>query len=213
MGRTNRGWALDDSPKIAHPAESKQLGLHGAIPDENALDIANLDVAHICLVVAEHLVVSDRRRQKGSDVLITTPSLMPGALTQVAVPRAQRPPFPRDTPPRNEVPRDAAVTMSTASAVPVYFELSWSILSSIGVANVLFGILVVGITTLSPIAAVPIVTSVAGAIANGLCYYAFYDESNSVKSQAVASGFADLMWMVRELPKSLRLCFETIPRK
>lgn len=83
--------------------------------------------------------------------------------------------------------------------MPVYFELSWSILSTIGLANVLFGILVVGITSLSPISTVPIVTSAAGAIANGLCYYAFYDESNPKVNQAVASGFADLMWMVRDL--------------
>lgn len=95
--------------------------------------------------------------------------------------------------------------------MPVYFELSWSILSTIGLANVLFGILVVGITTMSQIAAVPIVTSAAGAIANGLCYYAFYDESNPVKNQAAASGFADLMWMVGDLSPPLRLCLETIP--
>lgn len=89
--------------------------------------------------------------------------------------------------------------MSTVPVVPVYFELSWSILSTIGCANVLFSILVVGITTLSPVAAVPIVTSTACAVANGLCYYAFY-EFNDVQSQAIASGFADLMWMVAPLP-------------
>lgn len=87
--------------------------------------------------------------------------------------------------------------MSSADiVVPVYFELSWSILSTIGAANVLFGILVVGITNFSPVAAVPIVTSAAGAVANGLCYYAFYDETNGKTNQAVASAFADLLWMV-----------------
>ncbi|KAL2163032.1 hypothetical protein VTH06DRAFT_6868 [Thermothelomyces fergusii] len=81
---------------------------------------------------------------------------------------------------------------------PVYFELSWSILSTIGVANVLFGVFVVSITNLSPIATVPIVTSIAAAVANGLCYYAYYKASQPLINQAVASAFADILWMVQE---------------
>lgn len=79
---------------------------------------------------------------------------------------------------------------------PVYFELSWSILSTIGVANVFFGLLVVSVTSSSPVAAVPIVTSAAGAVANGLCYYAFYLTSVPLVNQAVASAFADILWVV-----------------
>ena len=79
---------------------------------------------------------------------------------------------------------------------PVYFELSWSILSTIGVVNTLFGLLVGGITTYSPVCAVPIITSMGCAIANGLCYYAFYNESYSPKSRAIASVFADIAWLV-----------------
>ncbi|KAH6890646.1 hypothetical protein B0T10DRAFT_486386 [Thelonectria olida] len=88
--------------------------------------------------------------------------------------------------------------MSTTGVEPVYFELSWSILSTIGIANVLFGSLVCSITNFSQISAVPLVTSVAGAVANGLCFYAFYAEGGSLTSKAVASVFADLLWLVQE---------------
>ncbi|RKL38953.1 hypothetical protein BFJ72_g7083 [Fusarium proliferatum] len=81
---------------------------------------------------------------------------------------------------------------------PVYYELSWSILSTIGIANVLFGLMVAGITSFGPVSIVPIVTSAAGAIANGLCYYAFYEEGNSTTTKAVASVFADVLWLVQE---------------
>ncbi|RKL17138.1 hypothetical protein BFJ68_g4645 [Fusarium oxysporum] len=81
---------------------------------------------------------------------------------------------------------------------PVYYELSWSILSTIGIANVLFGLMVAGITSFGPVSIVPIVTSAAGAIANGLCYYAFYEEGTSTTTKAVASVFADVLWLVQE---------------
>jgi hypothetical protein len=79
--------------------------------------------------------------------------------------------------------------------VPIYFETSWSILSSIGLYNVLIGFLVVGITNLSPVTAVPIIVSAANAIADGLCYYAFYAK-NPTAPTAVAAAFADLFWLV-----------------
>ncbi|KZL74097.1 hypothetical protein CT0861_09156 [Colletotrichum tofieldiae] len=88
--------------------------------------------------------------------------------------------------------------MST-SILPVYFELSWSILSTIGAANVLFGLLIIGITSFSQITAVPIISSAAGSIANGLCFYAFYDENHSLKERATASAFADVFWMIQEV--------------
>lgn len=87
--------------------------------------------------------------------------------------------------------------------VPVYFELSWSILSTIGLVNVLFGILIVNITNFSLLAAVPIVTSAAGAVANGLCYYAFYLTGPPAANQAVASSFADILWLVSKPVRSL----------
>ncbi|EKJ77629.1 hypothetical protein FPSE_02127 [Fusarium pseudograminearum CS3096] len=80
----------------------------------------------------------------------------------------------------------------------VYYELSWSILSTIGIANVLFGLMVAGITSFGPVSIVPIVTSAAGAIANGLCYYAFYDKDTSATSAAIASIFADILWLIQE---------------
>lgn len=78
----------------------------------------------------------------------------------------------------------------------VYYELGWSILSTIGIGNVLFGLLVAGITTFSPVSLVPIITSAAGAVANGLCYYAYYTDEYSIQSQAVAAAFGDILWMV-----------------
>jgi hypothetical protein len=79
--------------------------------------------------------------------------------------------------------------------IPVYFEGSWSILSSIGLVNVLFGLSVVSITGYSPIALVPIIVSIAGAIANGLCFYAFYANYNTTAT-LVAAISADLGWLV-----------------
>jgi hypothetical protein len=92
------------------------------------------------------------------------------------------------------------IDMASTTPVP-YFELSWSILSTIGIGNTLFSLLVGAITSFSPIAIVPLVTSIAGAIANGMCYYAFYDDANPVLNRAVASVFADLAWMVSLSPK------------
>ncbi|KAK3906032.1 hypothetical protein C8A05DRAFT_41097 [Staphylotrichum tortipilum] len=81
---------------------------------------------------------------------------------------------------------------------PVFFELSWSILSTIGAANVFFGLLVVSVTGFSPIIIVPLVTSTACAVTNGLCFYAFYLTSPPAVNQAVASVFADILWLVQE---------------
>jgi hypothetical protein len=46
---------------------------------------------------------------------------------------------------------------SPVAPVPVYFEESWAILSSVCLVNVLFGFMVVGITSLTPVSIVPIV--------------------------------------------------------
>ncbi|KAF2825543.1 hypothetical protein CC86DRAFT_32372 [Ophiobolus disseminans] len=81
--------------------------------------------------------------------------------------------------------------------IPLYFEGSWSILSTIGLINLLFGWMVIGITGYSPIALVPIVCSAATAIANGLCYYALY-EQHSTKATVVGAVFADLFWLIQE---------------
>lgn len=89
--------------------------------------------------------------------------------------------------------------------VPVYFETSWSILSSIGIINILIGLLVIGITSLSPITIVPIVVSAASAIADGLCYYAFYADHPKTPT-AVASAFADIFWMVCSCYPSYTTC-------
>lgn len=85
--------------------------------------------------------------------------------------------------------------MSTTSSVPVYYETSWSIMSTIGLVNVLVGFVVVGITSLSPVTMVPIVVSVANAVADGLCYFAFY-ANYPVIPTAVAAAFADIFWLV-----------------
>ncbi|PVH71604.1 hypothetical protein DL98DRAFT_577278 [Cadophora sp. DSE1049] len=84
-----------------------------------------------------------------------------------------------------------------ASSVPVYFEQSWAILSSIGIVNVLFGFMIIGITSPSPVSLVPIVVSAAGAIANGLCYYAFYADYPQTGTVAAAA-VADIAWLIQE---------------
>jgi hypothetical protein len=80
-------------------------------------------------------------------------------------------------------------------AAPIYFEESWAILSTIGLINTINGLVVVGITGLSPVTIVPITVSAAAAIANGLCYYAFYADYN-LKSTLCAAAFADVFWLV-----------------
>jgi hypothetical protein len=89
--------------------------------------------------------------------------------------------------------------------VPIYFETSWSILSSIGLINILIGILVIGITNLSPITIVPLVVSGANAIADGLCYYAFYEKHPETQT-AVAAAFADIFWLVCGFSSFPRSC-------
>jgi hypothetical protein len=71
-----------------------------------------------------------------------------------------------------------------------YFEVCWSIFSTICLVNVVFGVLVCEITTFTVLAAVPIFSSAAGAIANGLCYYVYYIE-NPVVNEVVAAVFSD----------------------
>ncbi|KAK0389031.1 hypothetical protein NLU13_2607 [Sarocladium strictum] len=79
----------------------------------------------------------------------------------------------------------------------LYFEFSWAILSTIGVANLLYGLTIIAITRVTPVSLVPIIVSTAAAIANGLCYYAFYANYPRVNT-AAASCIADLMWLVQE---------------
>jgi hypothetical protein len=93
-----------------------------------------------------------------------------------------------------------------------YFESSWAILSSICLINVLFGLLVINLTSVSPASLVPVVTSCAGAIANGCCYYAYYTDY-PVINRATASIISDLMWMVRPAScyshlRPIRACFD-----
>jgi hypothetical protein len=78
-----------------------------------------------------------------------------------------------------------------------YFEVCWSIFSTICLVNVVFGVLVCEITTFTVLAAVPIFSSAAGAIANGLCYYVYYLK-NPVINEVVAAVFSDFFWLVRE---------------
>lgn len=81
----------------------------------------------------------------------------------------------------------------------LYFEQSWAILSTIGLVNVLYGLVVISITKLSTVVLIPIITSAAGAVANGLCYYAFYS-NHPLTNTLSASGFADFFWLVSRSP-------------
>ncbi|KAL4757206.1 uncharacterized protein BDW70DRAFT_153527 [Aspergillus foveolatus] len=79
-----------------------------------------------------------------------------------------------------------------------YFELSWSILSSIGLFVTLVGVWALFISRPSPLTYIPIVVSISCAIANGACYYAFYATHYPIPNRAVASGFADFFWLIQE---------------
>ncbi|OJJ35775.1 hypothetical protein ASPWEDRAFT_51750 [Aspergillus wentii DTO 134E9] len=68
--------------------------------------------------------------------------------------------------------------------LPPYYELSWSILSTIGL---LLTILIY----------IPIIVSAACAVANGLCYFAFYTPY-SIPNRATASALADILWPIQE---------------
>ena len=82
-----------------------------------------------------------------------------------------------------------------AAGMPQYYELSWAILSTIGLSNVLVGLMVMGIAGFSMVSLVPLIVSVATAVANGMCFYAFYSDYPVTKT-AVASAFADIFWLV-----------------
>ncbi|BCS25560.1 uncharacterized protein APUU_50271S [Aspergillus puulaauensis] len=78
-----------------------------------------------------------------------------------------------------------------------YFELSWSILSSIGLFVTFVGVWTLFISRPSPLTYIPIVVSVSCAIANGACYFAFYT-NYAILNRAAASGFADFFWLIQE---------------
>ncbi|KAL3470889.1 hypothetical protein BJX99DRAFT_250875 [Aspergillus californicus] len=78
-----------------------------------------------------------------------------------------------------------------------YFELSWSILSSIGLFVTFVGIWALFISRPSPLTYIPIVVSISCAIANGACYFAFYTQ-HAIPNRAAASGFADFFWLIQE---------------
>jgi len=54
---------------------------------------------------------------------------------------------------------ELGIMSATVAPVPVYFEESWAILSSVCLVNVLFGFMIIGITALTPVSIVPIVVS------------------------------------------------------
>ncbi|KAF4551524.1 Hypothetical protein D9617_13g100250 [Elsinoe fawcettii] len=83
------------------------------------------------------------------------------------------------------------------AAVPIYFETAWSILSTIGICEVFFGLLVISITNLSGLSILPVIVGAAGAIANGLCYQAFYADY-PLNARLAGSGVADIMWLIQE---------------
>ncbi|KAF9883752.1 hypothetical protein FE257_003006 [Aspergillus nanangensis] len=84
------------------------------------------------------------------------------------------------------------VTLSDAKQESIpFFELSLSILSSIGLCLTGVSIWAIFITRFTPLHAVPLFVSAACAVANGLHYYAFYTPSPE-KQEAAAGVFADI---------------------
>lgn len=79
----------------------------------------------------------------------------------------------------------------------MYFQVSWAILSTLGLHNVLLGLMIAVILNKGlPFAlAVPIVVSAACAAATGLAYYSFYTDP-PVSKKAIAFVFMHLFWLV-----------------
>ncbi|KAH7110411.1 hypothetical protein B0J13DRAFT_661993 [Dactylonectria estremocensis] len=78
-----------------------------------------------------------------------------------------------------------------------YFESSWAILSTICMSNFFFGFVVCGITSFTLLSVVPIISSVGGAIACGLCYYIYYTSYPTI-NRGAASVVGDFFWLVQE---------------
>ncbi|USP74844.1 uncharacterized protein yc1106_02118 [Curvularia clavata] len=87
--------------------------------------------------------------------------------------------------------------MSSSDSVLPYFELSWSILSTFDLLHVVAALLIVPITGFSTLWAVPVVCSITSAIANGLCYVAYYSDA-STNSKVIAAALADIFWLIQE---------------
>ncbi|OHE97948.1 hypothetical protein CORC01_06811 [Colletotrichum orchidophilum] len=98
------------------------------------------------------------------------------------------------------VPNTINNTSDAFEATPSlpYFEHAWSVLSIICVFNVFLGLLIIGITSFSKLTAVPIISSAAGAIANGLYFYAYYDKPYPLAKRAAASAIGDIFWLIQE---------------
>ncbi|KAB8244376.1 hypothetical protein BDV35DRAFT_382300 [Aspergillus flavus] len=92
---------------------------------------------------------------------------------------------------------DTHPSSGTSAEAASYYELSWSILSSIGLFTTLLSIWAMLITRPSPLSFIPIIVSAAGAVANGLCYFSFYT-SYPTGDRAAASAIADILWLVQE---------------
>ncbi|KAL2862813.1 uncharacterized protein BJX67DRAFT_385287 [Aspergillus lucknowensis] len=82
---------------------------------------------------------------------------------------------------------------------PVFFETCWGILSTIGIFLVFASVSVILITNNGALNFVPLVVSASCAIANGLCYYAYYTRGPPKSGLVVASIFADIFWMIQEV--------------
>lgn len=83
----------------------------------------------------------------------------------------------------------------TAPAL-AYFQLALAIQSTIGLFNVILGLMVAGILGgFSATLLVPIITSAACALANGIAYIAYHGDY-PVVNKAVADVIANLGWLV-----------------
>ncbi|KAL2810047.1 hypothetical protein BJX63DRAFT_331751 [Aspergillus granulosus] len=83
-------------------------------------------------------------------------------------------------------------------AAPVFLETSWGILSTIGVFLAFASVSVILMTNTCTLNFVPLIVSIACALANGLCYYAYYTGQSPNTGRIVASIFADMFWLIQE---------------
>ncbi|KAG5460234.1 MAG: hypothetical protein BJ554DRAFT_7739 [Olpidium bornovanus] len=82
-------------------------------------------------------------------------------------------------------------------AAEVYYETCWAILSTIGIFCAFTTVWMMAVFGWNKMLAVPLVVSCACAVANGLCYYAYYAPYPE-DGRRVAAAAADAAWLVQE---------------
>lgn len=97
------------------------------------------------------------------------------------------------------------MTTAADAVVPRFSSTPYSILTTIGLNNVLLGFIVAGISgRFSTLVLVPIINSVAVCLVNGLWYYT-YTADYATTNRAVACGFMNVAFLVSDFGLYFRI--------